>query len=200
MLHITARYTYTEYAQRLRATFEIATAPDEKSTVRTLKLDNKPGTVAIFMPPNLLTPENLALCKTDLEIAEATGKLADAYSWPTYGKPLDKFPFFVTAAIDNTFTPPAEVLRARERKTLDYFGFSDERNRRIGGAWLMKDNSYCNPDVEKMRGRFQQAAAQFKENGGKVQDLVFCELMDEPTGQPLEFCAKDPSYAEHFRA
>ena len=200
MLHITARHTYTEYAERLRATFEFATAPDEKSIVRTLKLDNKPGTVAIFAPPNLLTAENLALLKTDGEIAEATGRIADATSWPTHGKPREKFPFFVTAAIDNKFTPPDEAVRAREQKTLDYFGFTPSHLRHIGGAWLMKDKSYCAPDVEKMRAKFQQAAADFKKDGGNVQDIVFCELTDEPTGQPLESCAADPAYAEHFRA
>jgi beta-galactosidase GanA len=199
MLHITARHAYTDYAERLIAKFEFATAPDEKAIVRTLKLDNKPGTVAIFVPPNLLTPENLALLKTDGEIAAANGKLADAHPWPAHGKPREKFPFFVTANIDNKFTPPDEAVRAREQKTLDYFGFSSEHLRRIGGAWLMKDKSYCAPDIEKMRARFQQAAADFKKEGGKVQEIVFCELTDEPTGQPLDFCAVDPSYAEHFR-
>ena len=200
MLHITARHGYTDYAERLRAKFEFATAPDEKAIVRTLKLDNKPCTVAVFMPPNLLTPENLALLKTDGEIANANGKLADAHPWPTHGKPREKFPFFVTANIDNKFTPPDEAVRAREQKTLDYFGFSPEHLRRIGGAWLMKDKSFCAPDIEKMRAKFHQAAEDFKKAGGKVQDIFFCELTDEPTGQPLDLCAADPSYAEHFRA
>src|SRR6185437_14077506 len=108
----------------LRATFEFATAPDEKSIVRTLKIDNQPGTVSIFMPPNLLTPENIALFNTDAEIAAATGRLADAYSWPTWGKPLEKFPFFVSAALENRFTPPDAKVVARELKTLDYFGYT----------------------------------------------------------------------------
>ncbi len=200
MLHVTARHAYTEYAESLRATFEFATAPDEKAIVRTMKFDNKPGTVGIFMPPNLLTPENLALMKTDAEIAEATGKLADAHTWPTHGKPLSKFPFFVSANIDNSFTPPSEAVRAREQKTLDYFGFTTSHLRHIGGAWLMKDKSFCSPDIEKMRAKFQQAAAGFKKEGGKVEDIVFCELTDEPTGQPLDFISKEPSYAEPFRA
>src|SRR4051812_43365349 len=97
MLHMTGRHSYTDYAERLRATFEFSTAPDEKSIVRTLKVDNQPGTIAIFAPPNLVTPENVALLKTDREIADATGKMADAYAWPTYGKPREKFPFFVSA-------------------------------------------------------------------------------------------------------
>src|SRR6185436_14671660 len=41
MLNITARHTYTEYAVRLRAKFEFATAPDEKAIVRTIQLDNQ---------------------------------------------------------------------------------------------------------------------------------------------------------------
>jgi hypothetical protein len=200
MLHITARHAYTDRAERLRARFEFATAPDAKAIVRTLELDNKPGTVAIYLPPNLFTPENLALLKTDIEIAEATGKLADAHPWPTHGKPLEKFPFFVSAAVENKFTPRDARVLAREQKTLRYFGFTPGHLRHIGGAWFMKDGSFCNPDIEKMRARFQQNAAGFKKDGGRVQDIVFCELTDEPTGQPLDFAAKDPAYAERFRA
>ncbi|MEO5692514.1 MAG: hypothetical protein ABIQ72_05280, partial [Usitatibacter sp.] len=200
MLRITARHGYTDYADGLRATFEFATAPDEKSIVRTIKLDNQPGTVAIFMPPNLLTPENLALLKTDREIAEASGQLADAHAWPTHGKRPQKFPFFVSESISNKFTPTDETVRAREQKTLDYFGFTDNHLRHIGGAWLMKDQSYCLPELDKMRDKFTAAAAEFKREGGKVADIVFCELTDEPTGQPLDFAAKEPSYVEPFRA
>lgn len=199
MLHITTRHTYTDPAERLRATFEFATAPDEKLIVKTITLDNKPGRVSVFLPPNLLTAENRALLKTDREIAEATGKLADAHSWPTHGKKPERFPFFVSAAIGRRGSGPDEAVRAREQKTLDYFGFADDHLRHVGGAWLMKDGSYCNPDIEAMRAKFRQAAAEFKKAGGKVEDIVFCELTDEPTGQPLEFMAKDPSYATHFR-
>ena len=199
LLNITARHTYTEYAERLRATFEFATAPDEKAIVRTLKLDNQPGTVAIFAPPNLVTQENLALFKTDREIAEATGKLADAHEWPTHGTPRQNFPFFVSANVQNKFTPRDARVLEREEKTLSYFGFSDEHLHRIGGAWHMKDKSFCNPDLDKMRQDFARDVDTFKKDGGKVQDIVFCELTDEPTGQPLEFAAKDPSYATRFR-
>lgn len=200
MLHVTARHGYTDYAMRLQASFEFATAPDEKSIVRTLQIDNQPGTVAIFMPPNLLTAENLALLKTDREIAEETGKRADAHAWPTHGRKPQKFSFFVTESIDDAFTPADATVRAREEKTLGYFGFTDSHLRHISGAWLMADNSYCAPDIEKMRKKFTNAAAKFKEKGGTVQDIVFCALMDEPTGQPLEDAAKYTTYEEPFRA
>jgi len=200
MLHLTARHGYTDYAERLRATFEIATAPDEATIVRTLKIDNQPGTLAIFLPPNLLTPENIALCKTDREIAEATGRIADAHPWPTHGRPPAKFPFFVTALLNSKFLPRDASLLAREEKTLGYFGFTSGHLRHIGGAWLMKDGSYCDPDVEKMRAKFASDASAFKSAGGKLGDIVFCELMDEPTGRPLEVIAKDAAYREPFRA
>ncbi len=200
MLFCTARHSYTDHAERLRATFEFATAPEEKSIVRTLKIDNQPATLAIFLPPNLLTRENLELLKTDREIAEATGRLADAQAWPTHGQPLRKFPFFVSAGVDNGYTPFDAAVRAREQKTLDYFGFTPGHLRHIGGAWLMKEKSYCNPDLEKMHEHLEHAAEQFKADGGRPADIVFCEVMDEPTGQPLEFAAHDPAYAEHFRA
>jgi hypothetical protein len=200
MLFMTARHSYTDYADRLRATIEFATAPSEKAIVRTLELDNKPGTVAVYVPPNLLTAENLALLKTDREIADATGKLADEHQWPTYGKAREKFPFFVTATIDNDFTPPDARVRAREQKTLDYFGFSEEHLRRISGLWYMKNDSYCQPDIDKMQSRAVDAAARFKSRGGDVKNIVFAEVMDEPSGQRLEAIAGDSAYRDAFRA
>lgn len=200
MLHITARHGYTDYAERLRATFEFATAPDENAVVRRMEIDNQPGTVAIYLPPDLLAAENLALLKTDREIAEATGAMADAHVWPGHGKRPAKFPFFVSESIDDKFTPADAATRERERKTLDYFGFTDNHLRHIGGAWLMKNKSYCDPDIDKMREKFTTAAEEFRKEGGRVKDIVFCELTDEPTGQPLEVAAKDPAYVEPFRA
>ena len=200
VLHITARHAYTDYADHMGATFEFATAPEEKAIVRTIKVDNKPGTVAVFLPPNLLTKENLELLKTDREIAEMNGKAADAFAWPKHGKPLEKFPFFVTASVENSFTPSDAGVLAREQKTLDYFGFTNEHLRRIGGAWFMKDKSYCNPDVEKMKTAIAAKAEAFKKEGGKAKDVVFAELTDEPTGQSLDFAAADPSYQIKFRA
>lgn len=200
MLHITARHGYTDYAERLRATIEFATEPADHAVVRRFEVDNQPGTISIYAPPNLLTPENIALLKCDREIAEATGKLADAHPWPTHGKKPQRFPFFVSAAVNNNFTPRDERVRAREQKTLDYFGFTEGHHYHIGGAWLMKDKSYCSPDLDKMRAKIQRDAEEFRKKGGKVGDVVFCELTDEPTGQPLDFAAKEPSYTEPFRA
>ncbi|MCX7007621.1 MAG: beta-galactosidase trimerization domain-containing protein [Kiritimatiellaeota bacterium] len=197
MLFISARHAYTEHAERLRATFEFATTPDEKSIVRTLKLDNQPAGVVIFLPPNLLAPENRALLKTDREIAEENGRLADACAWPAFGKRPERFPFFVTSG---SLAACDEAVRAREQKTLDYFGYTQGHLRHIGGAWFMKEGSYCQPDIEKMQARLATAAADFKKAGGRVQDIAFCELTDEPTGQPLEFAAKDAAYTKLFRA
>ncbi len=199
MLKMSARYDYKDPAPRLRAKFEIATAPDDAAIVRTLEIDNQPGAISIFFPPNLLTPENRALCKTDAEIAEATGKVADAHPWPTHGKPREKFPFFVTAKVHDELTPADARVEAREQKTLDYFNFMPGAGRHIGGAWLMKNKSYCQPDTEAMQAKFERAAADFKSDGHQVSDIVFCELTDEAPGQPLSFAARDPAYTTHFR-
>ncbi len=200
MLHLTARHSYTDYAERLRATFEFATAPDEKSIVRTLRLDNQPPGFAVFLPPNLRTPENLALFKTDREIAEANGKLADSHPWPAFGKKPRQFPFFVTESISKRAASEDAAVTARERKTLDYFGFADEHLRSIRGVWFMQNGSYCQPDTGKMKERAAAQAAEFQREGGRVKDIVFCELTDEPTGQKLEAIAGDAAYREHFRA
>ncbi|MFO1483925.1 MAG: hypothetical protein U1F71_11250 [Verrucomicrobiaceae bacterium] len=199
MLYITARHGYTDYAPRLKAKIDFATAPDEKSIVRSYDLDNSPSTVAIYTPPNLLTEENKARLKRDLDIAEDIGKQADLHTWPTHGKKPEKFPFFATATIDKAFTPLDARVREREEKTLGYFGFNERPQSHIGGAWHMKDKSYCLPDLEKMRAEFQREAAAFKDKGGKVENIVFCELTDEPTGQPLDVAAKLPGYTEAFQ-
>jgi hypothetical protein len=199
MVTITARHSYTEQAKRMRGTFEFATEPDEKAIVRTVRADYEPSGFGIFLPPNLLTPENRALCKTSHEIAEEAGRLADAHAWPTYGRKPERFPFFASIARSNDMFRRDATLDAREQKTFDYFGFTDERLRRLGGAWLMKNGSYCQPDLEKMKARIAAEVADFKREGGDVKRVVFCEVTDEPTGQPLELMAKDPAYQVHFR-
>jgi len=200
MLHMTARHSYVEYADRLHARFEFATAPDEKSIVRTIEVDNRPAGVAIFLPPNLLAPENLALLKTDREIAEATGKQADAHAWPTHGRRPEKFPFLVSAMIDSASFPRDARVVEREQKTLDYFGFNEHRHGHVRGAWFMLDGSYAKPDTAKMQKQIAAAAEEYKQSGRPVEQIAFAELMDEPTGQPLEFIARDPAYLESFRA
>lgn len=196
-LVFSVRYGYTKPAERLRATLEFATAPDEQAIVRTLTLDCQPGTAVIYVPPNLLTEENRARLKTDREIAEETGRMIDAHPWPTHGRPPEKFPFFAANHLGDHMDA---AVQARERKTFEAFGFMPERLRRIGGAWHMRDNSYCKPDIEKMRARLTASAASFAEAGGRVEDVVYGMLTDEPVGQALEFAAADPAYAEHFRA
>lgn len=156
ILNITARHGYTERAERLRATFEFATAPEEKSVVRTVRADCRPNGLVIVMPPNLATPENLARFKLDREVAEETGKIADSFPWPRHGKKLERFPFFVTARLGGYGTPVDAAVEARERKTLDYFGFMPKRHREIRGVWFMLNGSYCQPDLDKMK---QRAAA-----------------------------------------
>lgn len=200
MLHISGRRSYTNVAKRLRAVFDFATAPDESAIVRTLDIDNAPASLSVFVPPNLLTKENLALLKTDLEIAGETGRIADTMAWPKHGKKPEQFPFFVSEQIQNSFSPRSDAVVARERKTLDYVGFTDDFSRHIGGAWYMISNSYCRPDIDKMKSVIAGKAAAFRAQGGKVEDIVFAELMDEPTGQPLEFMAADAAYGDAFRA
>lgn len=200
MLHVSARHGYTDFASRLRARIEVATAPDEAAIVRTFELDCEPGGFAIYLPPNLLTPENVALCKIDREIAEATGKLADAHPWPTHGKRPERFPFLVSAHIASPLRPSDAEVTAREQKTLDYFGFTHDHHRHVSGLWFMHNDSYCQPDLDKMKSRAATMAADYRKTGADVSQIVFAELMDEPGGQSLEVIAKDQAYLERFRA
>jgi hypothetical protein len=191
------RYTYWSRADRLRATFEFATAPDEQSVVRKLALDCQPSTAVIYVPPNLLTEEFHARLKTDREIAEETGRKIDAHPWPVHGRRPAQFPYFAACHIGDNLDA---AVRARELKSFDAFGFMSEHLRHIEGAWHMLEGSYCRPDTERMRARITEAAERFAQDGGKAGDLVYCSLTDEPGGQPLDFAAADPAYAEKFRA
>ncbi len=173
---------------------------DDKAIVRTLTFDQQPSGMALYVPPNLLTAANLGRLKTAREIAEDTGRLADAHPWPIHGKMRQRFPFFVTAELNPFSIPMDAATTARERRTLEYFGFADNSLRRIPGVWYLHGDSYCRPDLETMRARAEEQAAAFHRRGGKVEEIVYCELMDEPTGQPLAVIATDPAYQERFVA
>jgi hypothetical protein len=203
ILNITARHTYYNQADRLQAKFEFATAADENSIVRTMHIDAEPNGLIVVMPPNLVSEENLDRFKIDREFAEATGKIADAYDWPTIGKKPEKIPFYISATVGGYSTPVDQEIMDREWKTLDYFGFSNrdpDKPTLHGKIWLGKNQSFCQPDVEKMRANAAVHAQHFAESGKKIEDVTFCMLTDEPTGQPSEFMVKDPAYHAAFRA
>ncbi len=201
ILNITARYTYHEWAPRLKAKFEFASAPNQKSIVRTMDVDSTPNGLIVVAPPNLTTAEYRSRLKRDSEFAQETGKRADNYPWPTIGKKPQQFPFFVSVQIGGYGTLPDQTVIDREWKTLDYFGFSNREKSYLGGGiWLMKDGSYCNPDTERMKKNIADRVKLFHQQGKKLDDLVYCFLTDEPTGQPSAFIAQDPSYLKAFQA
>ena len=201
ILNITVRHTYYKRPPRLNARFEFAAAPDDKSIVRTMDVESEPNGLVVVAPPDLTTDENRSRLKRDQEFAEATGKIADSFDWPTIGKKPEEFPFFVTASVGGYGTPVDKAISDREWKTLDYFGFSNRTKTHLGGGiWYMKDRSYCRPDIERMTKRAAARAAEFRGGGKTAKDIVFCMLMDEPTGQPSAFAAKDVAYHDAFRA
>jgi hypothetical protein len=201
ILNITARYTYQEWAPRLQAKFEFASAPDAQSIVRTMDVDSTPNGLIVVAPPDLTTAENRERLKRDREFAEETGKRADHYPWPTVGKKPRHFPFFVSAQIGGYGTLPDQSVIDREWKTLDYFGFSNREKTYLGGhIWLMKNGSFCSPDIERMKKNTAARVKLFHEEGKKLDDVVYCFLTDEPTGQPSAFAAKDPAYLEAFQS
>jgi len=201
ILNITVRHTYYQRASRLKARLEFASAANDKSIVRTMDVESEPNGLVVVVPPDLTTDENLGRLKRDKEFAEATGRIADAFRWPDIGKKPERFPFFVSASVGGYGTPVDKAIADREWKTLDYFGFSNRTKKYIGGGvWYMKDGSYCRPDIERMRKQAAARATEFTNSGRSADDIVFCMLMDEPTGQPSRLAAKDEAYHEAFRA
>lgn len=200
ILNISARYSYSVTAPRLKARFEFATEPREGAVVRRMEVDSEPGGLVVVAPPNLVSEENRSRLKRDSDFAEATGKLADAFAWPTFGKKPVKIPFFVSATVGGYGTAVDQEIEEREWKTLNYFGFSNRDLHDLHGTiWKPKNNSFCQPDLEAMTSAAETAAKEFSEKGGKVADIAYCMLTDEPSGQAAEFLAKDPAYHAAFR-
>ena len=201
ILNFTVRYSYTARADRLKGRFDFAAAPDEKAIVRTMEADCTPNGLVVVAPPDLTTEENRRKLLRDKDAADAAGRIADAYDWPKIGKAPEKFPFFVEASIGGYGTPVDQSVVDREWKTLDYFGFVNRRMDSIGGSiWRMKNGSYCRPDVEVMKTLAAQHAGAFAKDGRQTGKIVFCMLMDEPTGQPADFLAGDEACGLAFRA
>ncbi|HOF40598.1 MAG TPA: beta-galactosidase trimerization domain-containing protein [Candidatus Hydrogenedentes bacterium] len=202
-LNLSIRHSYYELAATFRGTVEFAytdSASDDKiKPVKTFGIDATPNGLVIVVPPDLTTPEHVALLKRDRDFAEETGRLADAFDWPDYGKPPEAFPFLVTANIGGYGLAVDAAVTAREQKTLDYFGFNGSGERVLHGLWFMKDGSYCRPDLDAMRKRANENAADFRESGRNLEQIAVCMLMDEPTGQPAAFCAQDEAYRVKFR-
>lgn len=197
ILVTTVRENYHKICPRLKARFEFATAPSEKDIVRTLERDATPGAINLIVPPNLITPENRERLTMDTEIAEATGRVADRFRWPTIGKKPTRHPFLVSQAIQS-WLPHDQKVVDREWKTLDYFGFNNRSKHVIGGAWRMANNCYSQPEIDKMKADAQSAAAAFRTSGKKVEDIVWSLLMDEPQGPPIDHVAECPACGAAF--
>lgn len=199
LLLMSARYAVHSAAPRFNATIDFATEADDARIVRTLYLDEVPANMYVSVPPDL-NPENLPKLKTAGEIAEATGKIADAMQWPTFGKKPVLFPYFVTAHPEGAKGyPPDKAVSDREWKTLDYFGFVNRDKELIDGAWYMKNGCLSQPDMELIEQTINSAADTFRKSGKKVDSIANAKAMDEAGGQGTAHSAYCQVCAEQFR-
>ncbi len=217
-LNLSVRYSYHEKASRFRAKLEFGrrrsrVAPQlgdaqselqsnsatEVEVIKTFDVEATPNGLVIVAPPDLESPQNIARLKRDRDFAEEVGKLADVFAWPKHGRKPVKIPFLVSASIGGYELPVDAAVKTREQKTLGYFGFNGAYDRIIHGAWHMKGDSYCRPDLDVMRDRVKHDVELFKKSGRRIEDIAACMLMDEPTGQAASFAAKDEAYRERFR-
>lgn len=199
-LLVSPRYTYNEVAPRFKVRFEFASEPDESKIVKVIERDAQPSGIHIIIPPDFATPEGAKKLTDDLEIAENTGKLADSFKWPTIGKKPEIFPFLASFHSGEAGLAPLDrKLVERELKTFSYFGFSNREKSRIGGMWYMKNNCYCQPDIEKMKERVKANIEEANKNNVSSDRIVFAVLMDEPGGQPLSHIANCDACTERFR-
>ncbi len=221
-LSCSVRHSYHEKAGRLRAKLEfgrvsrgigfqpVGSAGDSRQAgslshygdieiIKTFDVEALPNGLVVIVPPDLESPENIAILRRDRDFAEETGRLADAFPWPTIGKRPTRIPFLVSENIGGYELPVDAAVTAREQKTLDNFGFNGGHGRTLGGLWMMKNDSYCRPDIDGMRERIKHDVEAFRKSGRKLDDIAYCMLMDEPTGQPASFMARDEGYRDRFR-
>ncbi|HPP08200.1 MAG TPA: beta-galactosidase trimerization domain-containing protein [bacterium] len=185
-LVISPRYTYSEIAPKFNVKFEFASDPDEANIVKVIERNAEPSGIHIIIPPDFNTPEGAKKLVDDLEIAESTGKLADLFTWPGIGKKPQLFSFRASFhSGEGGFAPLDKKVSEREWKTLDYFGFSNKEKLRIGGLWLMKNDCYNQPDIDKMKERLKANIEEMKKQNIPFENIAFAMLMDEPGGQPL---------------
>ncbi len=202
-LNLSLRHSYYEKAPRLRAKLEFgrprAANADDIEVIKTFDIDALPNGLVVIVPPDLESPENIAILRRDRDFADETGRIADAFAWPTIGRRPTRVPFLVSASLGGYDLPVDAAVRAREQKTLDNFGFNGDHSRTLHGLWMMKNDSYCRPDVDGMRERVKHEVEAFRKSGRKLDDIAYCMLMDEPTGQPASFMARDDGYRDRFR-
>ncbi len=218
-LNLSVRHSYHEKAARFKARLEFGrrrlglggdplntgkaagkeSQPIDIEVIKTFDVEATPNGLVIIAPPDLESPQNIARLKRDRDFAEELGKLADAFDWPKHGRKPVKIPFLVSASISGYELPVDAAVTQREQQTLDYFGFNGAYDRIIHGAWHMKGDSYCRPDLDVMRERVKHDVALFQKSGRRIEDIAACMLMDEPTGQAASFAAKDEAYRERFR-
>ncbi len=217
-LNLSVRHSYHEKATRFRAKLEFgrrrsrvalqlgeaqselrSNSATEVEVIKTFDVEATPNGLVIIAPPDLESPQNIARLKRDRDFAEEVGKLADAFDWPKHGRKPVKIPFLVSASISGYELPVDAAVTRREQRTLDYFGFNGAYDRIIHGAWHMKGDSYCRPDLDVMRDRVKHDVELFRKSGRRIEDIAACMLMDEPTGQAAAFMATDEAYRERFR-
>ncbi|MBI3923412.1 MAG: beta-galactosidase trimerization domain-containing protein, partial [Armatimonadetes bacterium] len=183
---------------RLKAKYEFATAPEDKAIVKTFDREAEPSLFNFIVPPDFSQPDNLPKLQMDLDIAEATGKIADGMKWPTVGKKPALFPFLVCESTGGWWPHDKKVVE-REWKTLDHFGFSNREKESIGGLWHVKNDCYSQPDLPTMRASVKSAVEAFNKEGKKVENIAYCMLMDEPGGQDPSHIARCTACTEQFR-
>ncbi len=216
-LNFSLRHSYHEKAKRFRGKLEFGRDPSriapqlgfesrsDSSTlgdievIKTFDVEAEPNGLVVIAPPDLESKQNIALLKRDRDFADEIGRVADAFKWPTHGKRPTRIPFLATANISGYELPVDAAVTAREQRTLDYFGFNGGPERILHGLWHTKGDSYCRPDIDMMRERIKHDVELFQKSGRKLGDIAAVMLMDEPTGQPAAFAAKDEAYRDKFR-
>ena len=203
-LRLAERYSYTEWVPSCDAAFEFATAPSEDAVVRRFERKG-PGAGLAVVTPGVLSKATAGALRRDSEYFEDSRKLVATLPDVPWGKPPERFPFFLSVNLrPHLFDPEIRNgelgivsqlglngLRGHLDPALQSLGF--RFTRASTNSWYMKERCYLQPERERIRAKVAAAAAEWNE---RPPTLVM--FMDEPTARPLSHGASCSACAQEF--
>lgn len=198
------KYSYDEWLPALDATFDFASAPDEGSIVKSFHREG-PGAGLVVITPGVLSAQTADQLLCDRDFMAQNVALAGDVPEVTFGSRPRSFPVFLSMHLrEGLFAPD---IRETEYRVISEMGFNgtydrpDEMMRSLGffatragtTSWYMQNDCYLQPEIERIRERIEQSAADWDEPPTVVK------FMDEPQAKSLEHAATCEVCRDQFR-
>lgn len=205
ILHFRGARSYWDHIPEFHATFEFATAPDDRSILKRFTRSG-PGEGLTILVPGIPDPAHPEEFKADYELAAETKAFLQTLPKPQIGRRPRQFPFFLGMGLTPGFFTPAIVQQ--ELETAEYLGFnglalySPEGASRgftfalaHAGAWYMEEGCYQRPQVAQIEESVKRAIREWGDRPVPVGVM----MMDEPTALDLSHAATHSFCQQRFR-